>query len=308
MNDKLAIIIPAYKNAFLDKVLESLASQTCQNFTVYIGDDASPYDIISIVDKYREKLDIVYHRFKENLGGKDLVGQWERCISLSRREAWIWLFSDDDELDSSCVELFYKEIESACNFDLYHFDVEVIDTNSRVIFHPKEYPAIIDIKDFITRRLRGKIRTYVVEYVFSRVKLEEVKGFQNFDMAWGSDDATWIKMGRNYGIKTISGAKVRWRASNQNISPNKNDYKLVKRKINANLEYITWLNSFFDKSRLFRLKLKFHEITWFCTNLISYSKVIKDNEQNLYIKQLQSILNNHWFLNFFIHTYFKLAK
>ena len=42
---KLAIIIPAYKQRFLRETLDSIAKQNNHDFTVYIGDDASPYQL-----------------------------------------------------------------------------------------------------------------------------------------------------------------------------------------------------------------------------------------------------------------------
>ena len=92
---KLAIIIPAYKPRFLRETLDSIAKQNNHDFTVYIGDDASPYQLETIVDQYKNKFDIIYHRFEQNMGKKDLPGHWERCILLSEEE-FIWLFSDDD--------------------------------------------------------------------------------------------------------------------------------------------------------------------------------------------------------------------
>jgi glycosyltransferase involved in cell wall biosynthesis len=107
----LAIIIPAYKIDFFKDTLDSLARQTCKDFTVYIGDDCSPDDFKSLIAEYKDKIHIVYCRFDENLGGKDLVGHWKRCIDLTQNEPWLWLFSDDDVIGERCVELFYKEIE-----------------------------------------------------------------------------------------------------------------------------------------------------------------------------------------------------
>ena len=92
---KLAIIIPAYKPRFLRETLDSIAKQNNHDFTVYIGDDASPYQLDTIVDHYKNRFDIIYHRFEQNMGKKDLPGHWERCILLSEEE-FIWLFSDDD--------------------------------------------------------------------------------------------------------------------------------------------------------------------------------------------------------------------
>ena len=125
MTHRLAIIIPAYKATFLPAALDSIAMQTCKDFTLYVGDDCSPEPIGSIVEQYKDKVNLVYQRFDTNLGGKDLVAQWERCIAMSHNEPYIWLFSDDDVMEPSCVEELLKQIENTKGaYDLYHFDVK----------------------------------------------------------------------------------------------------------------------------------------------------------------------------------------
>lgn len=49
MEEKIAIVIPAYKCRFLRQTLDSIVVQTCRSFTVYIGDDASPQNLKEIV-------------------------------------------------------------------------------------------------------------------------------------------------------------------------------------------------------------------------------------------------------------------
>ena len=49
MEEKIAIVIPAYKCRFLRQTLDSIVVQTCRSFTVYIGDDASPQNRKEIV-------------------------------------------------------------------------------------------------------------------------------------------------------------------------------------------------------------------------------------------------------------------
>ena len=107
MKNKLAIIIPAYKACFFREVLDSIVRQSNRDFTVYIGDDASPDDLESIVSDYKDKLDIFYFRFEQNWGGRDLVAHWERCIELSD-EPLVWLFSDDDLMPPDAVERVIK--------------------------------------------------------------------------------------------------------------------------------------------------------------------------------------------------------
>lgn len=243
---KLAIVIPAYKIEFFEYTLDSLSAQTCKDFTLYIGDDNSPSDFKSLISRYEHKIDIVYQRFGENLGGKDLVAQWERCISLTKGEPWLWLFSDDDIMGPQCVECFYNEINGGKDqYDLYHFNVDVIDFNGNVVLKQKSYPDVIDSESFYRGKASAKTGSFVVEYIFSRDAYEKAGGFVKFDMAWGSDIATWVKIGYEKGIKTIQDELVYWRSSNQNITPNHNK-DVVEKKINIDVLFIKWVNDFFN--------------------------------------------------------------
>ena len=68
----MAIVIPAYKGRFLKETLDSIAVQAHKDeFVLYIGDDASPERLDKIVESYQNKVNLVYHRFSENMGGKD---------------------------------------------------------------------------------------------------------------------------------------------------------------------------------------------------------------------------------------------
>ena len=247
----LAIVIPAYKVDFLEETLESIANQTSKDFTVYIGDDCSPYDVSSIVAKYSSSIDIVYRRFEENLGGTDLVAQWERCIALSQDEKWIWLFSDDDIMDSDCVEKFYVEVSDNDDlYDVYHFNVNVIDSFGHEVRKAKRFPDVIKSEELYRQKESARIDSFVVEYIFSRKAFNEIGGFVKFDMAWGSDTATWIMLGGKKGVKTISGALVGWRQSDCNITPDvSND--MVQRKLSLEIDYLKWAASYFSSDNIY---------------------------------------------------------
>ena len=261
---ELAIIIPAYKSTYLQFALDSLASQTCKDFTVYIGDDCSPYDLKSIVDDFLEEIDIVYHRFDTNVGGKDLVAQWERCISLSKGEPYLWLFSDDDIMQPRCVESYLNLQNDIRDNYLVHFDIGIIDEfNSGNIDYLPEYPQILTAKDYLDQKLQGKIVSYVVEFVFSRKIYLKSNGFLNFDLAWGADFMTWLKFANCCnGIYNISvpGSKVLWRRSNENISPDKS-YSILKRKINSLIENAAYIRHFLSNNG-FVPSFKYAKFVW----------------------------------------------
>lgn len=241
----LAIVIPAYKDTFLNMTLESLSKQTNKNFKVYIGDDSSPYELESIVNKYQEVMNIRYVRFPDNIGSKDLVAQWKRCILLTCDEEWIWLFSDDDYLSPDCVDSFYQTVSTYPRYDVYRFNVQVVGREQNLL-KKVIYPPVISSYDLYRGKLLGRLDCYVVEFIFSRKVYEEQGGFLSFDLAWGSDLATWVKFGMEKGIRSLDGGVVSWRSSGENISTIESS-AMVIRKVKALIAFLQWGESFWKK-------------------------------------------------------------
>lgn len=242
--NNLAIVIPAYKSTFLAAALDSIAAQTCQDFTLYIGDDCSPHNLVEIVDRYRDKINLVYKRFDTNLGGKDLVAQWERCIDMTQGEDWLWLFSDDDVMEKNCVEEFYKTIKEKPKAGLIHFNVNRLDNATGKISPLPTFPDFCSSKFYLDEKLKGHLISFVVEFVVRRDVFFDNGRFQNFDMAWGSDFISWVKFSDAAGgIVTSDHAKVLWRKSNENISPDKSNPVLV-RKIHSLISNAKWILDF----------------------------------------------------------------
>ena len=249
MTHRLAIIIPAYKATFLPAALDSITTQTCKDFTLYIGDDCSPEPIGKIVEQYRDKIELVYQRFETNLGGKDLVAQWERCIAMSQEEPYIWLFSDDDVMEPNCIECLFKQIDVTKGaYDVYHFDVNEINDEGKMTKQLPVYPHNLSAYDYYKGKSSGKYRSYVVENVFSRRIYEQSGGFKNFDLAWGSDVATWCIFCGNKGMYKIPDAHVLWRRSSQNITPDKSRL-IAERKLVSECEFLNWTYTYFNTEK-----------------------------------------------------------
>jgi glycosyltransferase involved in cell wall biosynthesis len=232
---------------FLPAALDSIAAQTCKDFTLYVGDDCSPEPIGDIVELYRDKIELVYQRFDTNLGGKDLVAQWERCIAMSQDEPYIWLFSDDDVMEPNCVEQLLKQIEDTKGkYDLYHFDSYRIDENGKFELLRKPYPPILTSYDYFKGKMLGRYDSYVVENVFSRSIYGQSGGFKNFDLAWGSDVATWCIFSNDKGMCSVPGALIGWRRSSQNITPKKTR-ETAERKLMADCAFLCWAYRFYHQ-------------------------------------------------------------
>lgn len=266
--NKLSIVIPAYKDEFLFKTLESIANQTCKKFVLYIGDDASPYNLKNIVDQYMDRINIVYKRFDDNLGGKDLVAHWNRCLNLINGEEWVWFFSDDDLMEASCVSKFYETINrEGIDTDIFHFNINIIDENNKLIRETVSYDERLNVEDFFVKLYTGKISARMPEFIFKYKSLIKNNGFVNYDLAWRSDNATVIKIGYKKGIYTINGnqCRVLWRLSKNNIS---GDKALMDRKNTSTIRFFNDMITFFSQNEV-KMNISDTRLIWcYIYNLI----------------------------------------
>jgi len=287
----VAVVIPAWKPDFLQQALESFRSQNNQDFHVYVGDDASPYGLNSIVSPFLSNGNFTYHRFDQNLGGKDLVGQWERCIALTQDEPWIWLFSDDDRCSPRCIETLKRGINTHPTTDLFHFGVQAIDERNQPIA-PLQETQLTSARDYLERRILDDYRSYVVEYVFRREPFMAQGGFQKFDLAWGSDDATWIALATHQSPVLLAGAAVEWRASTVNISP-RISADVASRKIAARLNYYRWLRA---RPELWtgRLAAPCHASRWFHEQVRHLAQALGTTEIEVFCKEFQQCSGIPW--------------
>jgi GT2 family glycosyltransferase len=240
----LAIVIPYYKLTFFENTLQSLANQTDRRFKVYIGDDASLENPVSLLEKYQENFEFIYHRFEENLGGTSLTKQWERCIALSRNEEWIMILGDDDVLGENVVETFYKNIEEIkLDITVVRFATQKIDKKNIDLGGIHVHPKIEKAADFLFRDSRSSLS----EYVFKSVKIDEI-GFKDFPLAWYSDVLAVLEFSDFKNIFTINEAIVYVRISDLSISGQKDNFKLkAKAKFDFYYYLLAWKLNFFSK-------------------------------------------------------------
>jgi glycosyltransferase involved in cell wall biosynthesis len=245
---ELAVIIPAFKGAFLARTLESLIRQTDQRFNIYVCDDASPENIESITRSVLGARSYVYKRFENNLGGKSISKHWDRCVALAS-EPWIWLFSDDDLMDASCVEAFYRLLETDGEAtDLLRFDGWIIDEDDKI----KElFPHNLDKEswlEFSYGHLMGWRSSFMQQLVFRRSALKAAGGFLDLPLGWSSDNAALIVVGRKRSLRRIPGARVYWRRSHVNIMPDRS-LKARTYKLRATCLFLQWLRHQLEEPR-----------------------------------------------------------
>lgn len=263
----LAIVIPYYKLTFFEATLQSLANQTDKRFKVYIGDDASQEDCSKVIAKFKNEFEFLYNRFETNLGAISLVKHWNRCIDLIEDEQWIMILGDDDQLEETVVEHFYKQYNVFVNVS------NVVRFATQIINHKKNQVSNVLIHEeweksttAYCNKIKGITRSSLSEYIFSRSAYEK-HSFRDYPLAWHSDDMAWIEFSEEKPIFSINESCVRIGIS---------DISLTGIETNSEIKY--------KASTAFYKDIINHKLPLFFKNqrldlLLEYESLIKKKRQ-----------------------------
>ncbi len=217
-------------------------SQTYTEFELIIVNDASPEDLDSIVKCYDDPR-IQYYINEENIGGKDLVAQWNHSLEYANGE-YIILASDDDVYFPQYLEKMDALVCKYPDVNVFRPRVQIIDEKNN----------IIDIKGCVSPKVSaleywcywGNVGSAIGYFVFKKVQLLQSGGFVNFPMAWGSDDATVMKLGDS-GICFENNVLYSFRMSGENISSARNSYITLLKKVEARKIFYYWMKDYLQK-------------------------------------------------------------
>lgn len=213
---KFSITIPAYKQKYLYEAIESCLAQTYKEFELIIVDDASPEDLKSVVDRCQDSR-IRYYRNKKNCGALHVVDNWNICLGYTKGD-YVICMGDDDCLLPNCLEEYSKLIDKYPDLDIYHGMTEIIDENGNVTNMQEARPEREGMYSMISGRLRNSRLQYIGDWLFKRTALEQLNGYVNMPMAWGSDDLTAYTIAKNKGVANTQIPVFQYRISSLTIS------------------------------------------------------------------------------------------
>lgn len=92
---KLTVVIPTFdREQYLRQALDSLSNQTEKSFRVIIFDNASPYDIKSLIESF-PSLSIELRQNRTNIGGQ---ANFELALAHDFTTPYVMIFHDDDTI------------------------------------------------------------------------------------------------------------------------------------------------------------------------------------------------------------------
>ncbi len=233
---EISFVLPAYKPQFLKQAIDSIQSQTFNNWELVIIDDCSPYDLVSIVNGYSDSR-ISYFRNSSNIGGSNLVRQWNHCLEFATGE-WVVLAADDDIYAPEFAEHVHNLALAHPNVDLIRSRVHLVVNDFRKEWKDGTFPEIIDKQEYLNNWIDNKAFVCIGNYAFRRTRLIEIGGFVDFPCAFNSDIATPIAMSGN-GVANTRDMLFGFRLSDIHLSA---DGSHPKERIQAITLLYNWLS------------------------------------------------------------------
>lgn len=247
----ISFVLPAYKARFLSQAINSILRQSISDWELIIVDDQSPEDLYSIAASFSDER-IHYYRNERNLGGENLVRQWNYCITLAQGD-WIVLAADDDVYAPTFCEECEKLMTKYSQVDLIRSRVLQIDEEGKPLWEDGVLSEFTNKYEYLHDWITAKAFTCIGNFMFRRSALLAMGGFMDFPCAFGSDIATPIALSVN-GVANTSEMLFSFRQSTQHLSADKSRFKEKLAGITQlsqwlrNLKYETPVN---DRDRAF---------------------------------------------------------
>src|SRR3954454_16826256 len=107
MQPLVSVCIPAYKRIeFLQRLLDSLVTQSFKAFEVVVTDDSNDQSVQQLLQQYEQKLFIDYYKNVKPLGTPE---NWNASVRRAKGQ-WIKLMHDDDWFnDEDALQKFVHE-------------------------------------------------------------------------------------------------------------------------------------------------------------------------------------------------------
>ena len=240
----VSIVLPAYKGEYFKNAVQSILEQTYKDFELIIVDDASPFDLQSIVEEFKDSR-ISYYRNVENIGGKDLAEAFRIAYGYAIGK-YVVLASDDDVYLPSYLDEMVALAESHPECSLFSCRVGHIDEGGKmknpgvpVLGH--ETPLYFVWMHEVNRR-----HLTLPEWFIRKSSLDAIGGIARYPLLWFSDTQTMYQLAsyRNGGVHYSQKMLMLYRDSNVQMS---NPSRCVIQKTDATIAFYGWLCEFIRK-------------------------------------------------------------
>ena len=238
---KYTFLLPAYNTRYLEKMLVSITNQTYTDFKVIISDDCSPEPVYDVCKRFLQDTRFSYRRNEQNIGGGNLVKHWNMLVEMCETDYCI-MSSDDDVYSPTFLEEINNLTEKYPDVCLLRGKAQRINTNGEITAIDAYAPEFENQVDALYGFFNLRRIHCLANLVFKTSILKQKGSFDNFPLAWGSDETAYMKMS-THGICNTSSVAFSFRISDINISGRASSKQLALRA-QARIENLGFFEKF----------------------------------------------------------------
>ena len=136
----VSVIVPSYNHAtFLRERIESILSQTFEDYEIILLDDHSTDGSVEILQHYASHPKVRHFVVNERNTGNPFV-QWQRGIDLAQGK-FIWLAESDDTAEVHFLETLVSKLTEDPHMGLVYCKSKPIDEHGNAITHATDWTA-----------------------------------------------------------------------------------------------------------------------------------------------------------------------
>ncbi|MEO8795742.1 MAG: glycosyltransferase [Daejeonella sp.] len=193
---KISVIIPNYNHApFLRQRIDSVLSQTFQDFELIILDDNSTDNSKEIIEGYRGNARVAHIAYNETNSGSTFL-QWEKGLMLAGGEL-VWIAESDDVMENTFLEKAVLAFTNNVSLGLFQCASRWIDEKGVV----HDFDAVEDAsrgykgRDFILQKMIRGNHIYNASAVVFKKSLVSLPLSKNITrLTYCGDWIFWIKI------------------------------------------------------------------------------------------------------------------
>ena len=213
----LSVCMPVYNgNKFLAEAVQSVLNQTFKDFELVIVDDCSTEDPAPILERFKDPR-IKFHR---NAVRQGLVGNWNRCVELSRG-GFVCVFHQDDVMQPENLRRKVEVLGQNPGVALAYSDARVVeeDLSER---HPGWFTPTLPNEDkvsagreFFEKMALGDNLVCCPSAVFRRAAFEQLGKFDP-QLPYTADWEMWLRLALQFDVAYLKEPLVLYRVHDRN--------------------------------------------------------------------------------------------
>lgn len=226
MNPKVSIVLPCYNGAsMLPQAIESVLSQTFQDWELIIVNDCSTDNTLEIAMRYEENDERI--RVFSNSVNKKLPASLNEGFSHARGEYFTWT-SDDNILLPNMLEMLCSFLDKHEDIGLVVSDYDIIDVNGN-------YVRTIKIPNDIN--ICMPLNNYVGASFMYRRSIAQITGRYDERLYLVEDYDYWIRLWKESEVGIDHHVLYKYRIHNNSLT-SKRKKEIAENLLKLRLRYI----------------------------------------------------------------------